>query len=145
MNQRPDDGLRALLRQNLSVWRGSPVHWVTIETGLTQGGVPDLHGTCRGAATWVECKSTDAWAVSVRTLQVGFARTQHRCGGRLCFVTRRRPSAANSRGEDEVWWCPGEEIQSFCTLGLRSPGARLLGVGGPSCWDWDRLGLAIFG
>lgn len=133
------------MRAHLSSWRGSPVHWVSIETGLTQAGVPDLHGTCRGASTWVECKSADAWALGIGTMQIGFARAEIACGGRVVYITRRRPTAAKRRGEDSLWLCDGAEVRALSVLGLRCPAAVRLGDGGPEGWDWDILGIRLFG
>lgn len=157
MTQKPDDGLRAIIRQHMPTHQGCPVQWVTIETGMTQGGVPDMHGTCRSHATWVECKATDAWKFTIRDLQVGFARVNWACGGRLFYAVRRRPLRAQEYGQDQLWVISGKYLDHLLQYGLRNAhayevdgsgvarGAHLLGRAGPASWDWERFGNLLFG
>lgn len=156
MNQKPDDGLRAVIRQHLPAHRGRPVQWVTIETGMTQGGVPDMIGTC-GRMVWVECKATDAWKFAIRDLQIGFARTSRVCGGPLFYAVRRRPLRREEYGQDQLWLISAKHLDHVLEYGLRSAKsyeadadrttryAHRLGTGGPSTWDWQRFGDILFG
>lgn len=157
MSQKPDDGLRAVIRQHLPTHRGRPVQWVTIETGMTQGGVPDMIGTCWGRTVWVECKATDAWKFAVRDLQVGFARANQVCLGRLVYAVRRRPLRREEYGQDQLWVVSGRHLDRVLRSGLRSEKsddddthgearwAHRLGTAGPASWDWDRFGVIVFG
>lgn len=157
MTQRPDDGLRAVIRERMPTHRGRPVQWVTIETGMTQGGVPDMHGTCGGNMVWVECKATDAWMFRIRDLQIGFARTSQLCGGRLFYAVRRSPTRRQEQDQDQLWLVSAKHLDHLLRYGLRSAAsedrdthnhmrrAHLLGTGGPASWDWDHFGRLLFG
>jgi hypothetical protein len=138
MRQPPDDGLRPLLIRLIPSVLGSPVHWVALESALTESGIPDAVLTWRGRTTWVECKSTSGWALGTLTeFQVGFALTLARSGGRQVIATRRRsPGGPRSPPCDELWLHDGGHAPALRAGGLRAAPALLVEGG-----QWD-LGLA---
>jgi hypothetical protein len=132
--RRPDDGLRAVVRAHLPM-----VQWTTVETGATQGGVPDLEGCYRGAQAWVECKATSGWAVKFSSPeQVGWHLRRAREGGVSWVLVRRRHAGGPRRGPpvDQLWVVRGGEVGVLARNGLQGAG-QCLGDGGPSRWDWD--------
>lgn len=155
--QRPDDGLRAIIRKCLV----GP-HWTTIETGTVQGGVPDLNGLFASgfirdglrtpklldaAEVWVECKATSGWAVTFRPLQVGWLTTRVRYGGRA-FVAVRRHGGGGKRTPpfDELWLVDGAYAGDLAVHGLREMNMDgLLGrwQGGEGKWDWKQFERAL--
>jgi len=128
IRRRPDDGLRALFRKHLS-----QVHWVSVETGLTESGVPDLEGCYKGVSLWLECKATQAWAVKIRPFQIGWHLRRQRAGGRTFVAVRRRVKLLN-----ELWLYEGGVIIELSKQGLRLPPIARF-EGGPARWDWDRV------
>ena len=138
-----DDGLRPLIHQHLP-----HVHWQTIETGAVAAGVPDTNGCIRGIEFWVECKSTDAWAVVMRPAQTGWIARRVRYGGRVHVAVRRRHEGGPRLGQpvDELWLVPGLLVRQLVVGGLRSldgrPGVTRW-AGGPRRWDWPAVLAAM--
>lgn len=143
--QKPDDGLRAIIRRSIAA------HWTTIETGAVQGGVPDLNGLLPFGVNlrppvevWLECKSTDAWAVTFRPLQVGWLTTRVRMGGRAFVAVRRRHGGGPRRGppSDELWLVDGAYAADLQVRGLQDMAlAGVLGMwhGGETGWNWPQF------
>ena len=140
----PDDGLRALICENLRVIDGDAVHWTPIETALTVSGVPDLEGCWRGVQVWPECKRATNWAMRINEFQVGWLRRRERAGGRT-FVVVRRHGQARGTGYDEIWIYRGVNADILRLRGLRGHPPLLRLEGGPARWDWDRVGRVLFG
>jgi hypothetical protein len=136
---RIDDGLRGVIRAHLRM-----VHWTTIETGLTEQGVPDLHGCWRGVDLWIECKAASAWAVTVRPAQVGWHLRRTRNGGVSWFAVRRRADGGPRRGPavDELILVRGSAARQLRTSGLRDV-EQIRWGGGPARWDWDAVLAAL--
>jgi hypothetical protein len=131
----PDDGLRSILRARLPM-----VQWTSIETGMTQGGVPDLEGCYQGAQTWVECKATRAWAVKFSSSeQVGWHLRRAREGGSSWIAVRRRHEGGPRLGPpvDELWLVPGREALGLSVNGLND--GWMFWGGSPSRWDWGSI------
>jgi hypothetical protein len=125
-----DGGLRSLFRKHLP-----KVFFTTIESRLTQAGIPDLHGIADGGpAFWIENKATKGYAVRVRPLQSAWLRRYAGKGGYCALAVRRR----SSRGEDELWLVAGSAAHRLATGGLQGLGRGLLGrwAGGPAGWPW---------
>lgn len=135
----PDDGLRALLRGRLP----HVGQWVTIETGLVEQGVPDSNVIARlsGRETWIECKATDAWAVTLRPAQIGWIFTRARYGGNVIIAVRRRSRKPRKRVApyDELRVVDGQYVRELSTEGLRGVPQMLVTGGGPGRWDWKKL------
>jgi len=127
-----DGGLRRLFRARL------PGDWSSVETGMSEPGVPDSNFCIGGVEGWVEYKLVSGWAIRrTRTLpaQVGWHLRRARNGGRTFVAVRRAPSSA-----DELWLFPGAQFRLLAAGGLRG-GADVLyrGIGGPARWDWREV------
>jgi hypothetical protein len=140
-----DDGLRGIIRAHLP-----RAHCVTIETGLTEPGVPDLNVCLRpeGADVWIECKATDGWKPAVRPPQAGWMLARWAAGGRCAFAVRRRAAAGPRRGAavDELWLIAGCAARELKRAGLGElPLSSILLVerGGPSAWNWLAVRYAL--
>lgn len=132
--RKSDDGLRGEFCARLP-----QVHWVRIETGMTEPGVPDLNGAWQDYEFWVECKSTRGWVVSsFAAAQVGWLERRARAGGR-CFVAVRQRNAVGTR--DDLWLF-GHSAARRLIVGERVDEVTpRYGTwkGGPSQWDWPRV------
>jgi hypothetical protein len=134
---KPDDGLRAILHAGMP-----SVHWQAIEVGLVGRGVPDSNGCANGVDFWVECKSTEHWAVDLEPEQVGWLLRRARAGGRVFIAVRRRFVASSRRVAcDELWLLRGEYAREVKDEGLRCTPRALLGVwpGPPARWNWGEV------
>lgn len=122
-----DGGLRQLFRTKLPHF-----DWTTVEIGLASRGVPDLNGCFAGIEVWVELKQCAHWRILVRPEQVGWAERRAEHGGRT-FVAVRRTL-------DELWLYLGSDLRRLKTERLDAVKPLYHGLGGPSRWDWDRVG-----
>lgn len=156
-----DDGLRRIIREKLR----DLGHWLSVETGTTDQGVPDLN-VCAipsspsswkpdsrglpwylGAEIWIECKATKNWTVPLRPEQVGWLTTRARHGGRVFVAVRRRNEGGPRRGDpvDDLWLLRGEHAREIKTRGLQGIALDLPSAvvgtwrGGPSAWNWDEI------
>jgi hypothetical protein len=123
-----DGGLRKLFRKNLP-----QVHWTTIETGIVQRGVPDMHGTWKRRSFWIENKRARGWEVSLRPAQIGWLMRNARSGGKAFIAVRKG---------DALWLLYGAHARALARGGLQGlPGAALAGHwrGGPARWPWPKL------
>jgi hypothetical protein len=137
VRNKPDDGLRALLRKHLP-----QMHWTTVETGMTQAGVPDSEFCYRGVQGWIECKATRGYAVRFAPFQLGWHLQRARQGGRSFIAVRRRTAEGVRRGapRDELWLYAGGVAAHLAGGGLRT--VQPLGVwhGGPQGgWVWGEV------
>lgn len=116
----PRDGdLRTILRQHLR-----DLMWVSVETGMTESGVPDLHYAAPGGTSgWIECKRSP---VKMRPEQVAWLSRYARLGGRCFVAVRHNDLLVIYRG------------QNAPLLRGRDPPAASTGrwEGGPARWDW---------
>ena len=129
-----DGGLRSLFRKHLP-----KIHWTTVETGLAESGVPDLHGTLRGASFWVECKRARGWEVGLRPSQIGWLTRNARSGGRAFVAVRR---------SGEMWLVAGKHARRARDDGLHGlPRGVVLGhwTGGPGRWSWSAIRKILAG
>jgi hypothetical protein len=113
------------------------VDWQSIETAMTGGGVPDSNYCVLGFEGWIEYKKTKAWAVKVRTDQVGWIERRVRHGGRVLVAVRRVTANA-----DQLYLYRGPAIRPLKSGGIQSvPDELLIGNwdGGPGKWDWDAV------
>jgi hypothetical protein len=132
---RADGGLRAIIRSHL----GHLGQWVSIETGLTEQGVPDLNcGILRQQREiWIECKRTLAWAVKFRPEQVGWLFTRWRCGGNVFVFTRRMVNREG--GIDELYVTDGMHARELSDGGLQAVPHLMVCAGGPGQWHWIKV------
>jgi hypothetical protein len=134
-----DGGLRAIFRKYLP-----KVHIVTIESGFTEQGIPDLNFCRNRVEGWVECKKTSGWTVNLRPEQIGWLLRRRRCGGN-CYVAVRRMVKETKRltAADELWLFDGAYAAELKAHGLRGVKPLLQSPNGPSRWDWDAVAKVL--
>jgi hypothetical protein len=119
-----DGGLRRLFRKHLPF-----VQWTTIESRLTQSGIPDIHGCYDGVDFWVEMKVARGWKVRMRPFQIGWLHRRAKAGG-LCWIAVRKGKAlhliagakAGALAQTDLLECPG-----------------VMWDGGPRNWKWNAV------
>jgi hypothetical protein len=137
---RADAGLRGVLRSHL----GHIGQWVTIETGGTEGGVPDSNVFIKktvhlpGRDVWIECKATTAFAVKFKPAQVGWLFTRWRLGG-VAFIATRRMNETRQGATDELYVTSAEHVMQLSRYGLTSVPHLLVASGGPGQWPWVKV------
>jgi Holliday junction resolvase len=115
------------------------VHWLTVETSATEGGVPDMNGCCTGIEFWIEMKVTSGWTVSLRPQQIGWLMRRCRVGGRAFIAVRRRAHKGKCRVEaDELHLFSGAYANVVKDVGVRAHAIERW-HGGPSQWDWHAI------
>lgn len=130
-----DGGLRKIFRQKLPHF-----HWLTVETGETEQGIPDSNFCINGNEGWIEYKKTHTNKVGLRAEQVGWLLRRSRAGGKTWIVVRYRHDGGIRKGEpaDYLYIFNGNDARVVAVEGLRAkPLARF--VGGPSKWDWASI------
>lgn len=132
-----DGGLRALYRQYLKGWQ-----LTAVESPITSPGVPDTeYCSLLGHTGWIENKKTNAWAVKIRTLQVGWISRRARLGGRV-FIAVRRMSKGKDQA-DELWIIRGQAVEILADQGLRAVAKEDVLLRsydrGPASWEWDQV------
>ena len=141
---RIDGDLRKLFRKHIG-----RAFWKSIETGATQGGIPDSHVTLDHTSVFVEFKMTKAWAVTLRPLQVGFALTETRHGGRVIIAIRREHAGTKKATPcDDLYLVDGAAAARLSESGLQGlvQGDELYhGTGSVSGWDWDAVRSVLAG
>lgn len=143
MSAKPDGGLRAMVRSEL----GHIGHWVSLETGATDGGVPDLNVCPRdsGRDVWLECKKTATSKVSFRPAQPGWLYTRYRCGGVAMILTWRQADAGPRKGaaRSDLYCTSARYVLELARGGLDEVPHLGRWRGGPEGWDWHRLRWVI--
>lgn len=131
-----DDGLRGHFRTRML-----GVHWQSIESAVTGGGIPDLNGCAEGVDFWIECKKTDAWKPEIKPAQSAWAIARIRMGGRVLLATRKRHDGGPKKGPacDELWIHSGMFTGIVKAGGLTAAPTLLVCSGGPGRWDWDQI------
>lgn len=124
-----DGDLRKLFRKNLP-----QVHWVSVESGFTDLGIPDMNGCHEGAEFWVEAKLARGNVVRIRPGQIAWMSRRHRSGGRTYVAVRQK---GTREAVDRLWLFGGEHAARLNEEGLKADIPRD-GVweGGPSAWPW---------
>jgi hypothetical protein len=142
MRARPDAGLRADIRARL----GRIGKWDSIETGGTEGGVPDMHVMVRGGPeVWIECKSTSGSAVVFRPGQVGWLFTHWRYGGTAYIFTRRVTNRVRMENVDELHVHSAQFARELSVHGLLAVPAMATWSGGIGQWNWSSIEALIRG
>lgn len=143
-----DAGLRQIFRTHLVPRR---FFLQAIESGSTAGGIPDLyyaHSTIHfsRACGWVECKTTDGWAVSFRPAQIGWLEAHARYGGRGWVAVRKLAKAGPRReAADELWLYRATEARELADHGLDRAGAHCIGRNGAANWPWEEVASLLIG
>jgi hypothetical protein len=82
---RRDGDVRLIFRQHLP-----EAQWSSVETGATQGGVPDSECCFEGGAQgWIEFKSVTGWRVTMRPAQIAWISRRVRMGGVVWIAARK--------------------------------------------------------
>jgi hypothetical protein len=131
-----DGGLRQLFRKHIP-----GADWQSVETWSTGQGVPDLNYCLDGVEGWIELKQTDANVVDIRPEQIAWAERRTRAGGRVLLAVRRKHGGGPRKGPpvDELWMFNAQQMRSVQTTGLRTMGALIIGMGGPTQWSWSNV------
>lgn len=108
-----DGGLRTLFREQLR----AGIHWQSIESGSTGGGVPDSNYASLGIERWLEFKQTSGWACTLKPDQVGWHVNRFLHGARTLIATRRW---GTTLGTDELWIHDGRWARELKVGGLRA-------------------------
>ena len=138
-----DGDLRSIFRKKLPHF-----HHVSVETGSTGRGIPDMEYCYNGQSGWVEFKRTGGWTVDLRPEQVAWLLRRSRAGGR-CFVAVRRQTLAGPRKgppADELWLLRGSAAAELKLGGLKkAPPNAVVGLweNGPAKWDWAAIERAL--
>jgi len=119
------------------------VHWQAIESALTGSGIPDSNGCHDEQEFWMECKSTQAWAVKFEPEQIGWIHRRTRAGGLVWIAVRRRHEGGPRIGDpvDELWLVQGCWVRELAGNGLKhmleTPWpTTFVFHDGPSKWEW---------
>jgi hypothetical protein len=122
-----DGGLRPLFKKHIP--EGD---WVSVETWSTGRGVPDLNYCINGHEGWIELKTTEGWAVTVRPEQVAWIERRLRAGGRVFLAVRRK--------RHELWLLAGEDARALMLHGLKALNPLYRSdMEGPSRWNWSLI------
>lgn len=125
-----DGNLRKLFRKHLP-----EVFWTSIESRLTQQGIPDLHGVHESKTFWIENKKARGNTVRFQPFQLGWLHRYHRAGG-ACFIAIRQDAS--------LWLAPGSMAGALAAQGVAClPARACLGAGGPSGWRWAAVLRAL--
>lgn len=119
-----DGELRKIFRKHL---RGFDL--LSVETGGTTSGVPDLNYARDNIEGWIECKAADHWRITVRPMQVGWCERRLRYNNRVFCAVRR--------GKAELWLYHASAMRRLMheRLDIVEPLGHW--TGGAAAWDWD--------
>lgn len=120
-----DGGLRKIFRSRLPM-----VHWTSVETGLVQQGVPDMHGTWKGSSFWIENKRARGLEINLRPQQIGWLLRNARSGGKAFVAVRKK---------DVLWLFHGAHARSLARDGLRKPAPAAIAGSWPAPWPWAKI------
>jgi penicillin-binding protein-related factor A (putative recombinase) len=105
------------------------VAWSSVESGMTEPGIPDVFGIYKGASFWVETKKIDSgWRPVVRPAQVAWHERHFRAGGKSFFAIRKL-------SDDMLYIVPGSAARDLKDDGIMAAKATSFS-GGVSGWDW---------
>ena len=125
-----DGDLRSIFRQRLP-----QAQWSSIETGATQGGVPDSEYCFDGGRQgWLEFKNVQGWRVNLRPAQVSWISRRSRLGGNVFIAARRN---------DDLFMVHGDHVERLRDDGLQGAPWAVQFTGGPARWDWSRIERAL--
>lgn len=136
-----DGGLRSLFNEKLPM-----VHWVPLESGLTQKGIPDHNGCYVGVEVWIEYKLTSSNKVRIDPFQVAWHERAMRAGRRTILAVRKKHDGGPRLGKpiDELHLYFGFMMRNVFEGGLDYPAIKVY-TGGPSKWNWNLIRTFIFG
>lgn len=134
-----DGGLRKLFRIHLPTF-----HWVSVETGLTEQGVPDSNYCVDGIEGWVEYKLSITNKVWLKPEQIGWHERRARAGGRTFIAVRFNHLGGPRKGQpkDCLFIYAGAAVRSVAVSGLTVPSLARW-ENGPARWDWAAIGKVL--
>jgi hypothetical protein len=121
-----DGNLRKLFRSNLKGF-----DMVAVETGSTEGGVPDLNYCKDGIEGWCEMKRVEHWRTEIRPAQIGWTERRLRCGGRVFVAVRKE--------KNQLWIYHGSMLRALSSTRVDEVPSLGFWFGGPSKWDWAAI------
>lgn len=124
-----DGGLRPLFKKRLPRF-----FWLSVETPISGGGVPDHHWCFEGIAGWNEYKKANGWKIKFRLEQPAWHEAYARHGGRSFVIVRR-----TVRTLDDLYVFRGTSARALAEGGILAADALLHQEGGPARWDWDAI------
>lgn len=129
-----DGGLRQIFREHLTDF-----DWVSIESGITGGGIPDSNYCSFGIEGWLEFKLATGYAISLRPEQIGWIARRCRYGGRVHVAVRQKANVGPRReARDALFLIPGRDVILAKTNGLKDAPWPVWHHG-PSRWDWQAI------
>jgi hypothetical protein len=96
--------------------------------------VPDGNFCSGGVEGWVEFKAARGWRVPLAPTQVAWIERRVRAGGKVLVAVRRDRS---------MWLFDGSVARQLMTQDLRAVPHLGEWHGGPSRWDWSRIGALL--
>jgi hypothetical protein len=121
-----DGDLRLIFRQHLP-----EAQWSSVETGATQGGVPDCEYCFEGGAQgWLECKKVTGWRVTMRPAQIARISRRVRLGG-VAWIAARKASV--------LYLVYGSLVHRLHDDGLQGAAWAHKYDGGPAGWAWHEI------
>lgn len=127
-----DHGLRQIFRARLPHF-----DWCTVETGSTEGGVPDSNYCYQGVEGWIEHKRADHWRAKIRANQIGWAERRLDHGGRVFVAVRR--------AKTELWMYHGSRLRDLQTTRLDQVPCLGTWSGSQAKWDWVTIVRILIG
>jgi hypothetical protein len=119
-----DGGLRKIFRANL--WG---FDLLSVETGGTTSGVPDLNFAKDGVEGWIENKACWHWRVNIRPMQIGWCERRLRHNSRVFCAVRR--------AGDELFLYHASMLRRLARERLDEVEPLGHWEGGAARWDWD--------
>jgi hypothetical protein len=118
-----DGGLRKIFRAHLRDF-----DWLSVETGSTAAGVPDMNFAKDGVEGWIENKACWHWRITVRPMQIGWCERRLRYNNRVFCAVRRCG--------DELWLYRASMLRRLATQRLDEVEPLGHWEGGAARWDW---------
>jgi hypothetical protein len=127
-----DGGLRSIFRQHLPA-----AQWSSIETGATQGGVPDSEYCFPGGRQgWIEFKRIKAksWRVVLQPAQIAWISRRVRLGGVVLIAAKK---------DDTLYLMHGAHVHRLHDDGLQGARWAQSWSGGPRSWPWGYIARCL--
>jgi len=125
-----DGELRKIFRKHLTGF-----DLLSVETGGTSSGVPDMNYARGGIEGWCEMKACDHWRVTIRPMQIGWCERRLRHNPRVFVAVRRAGTELHLFHASQMRRLQEERIDKVPCLGFWP--------GGAARWDWDQIGQML--
>ena len=121
-----DGELRKIFRKHLTGF-----DLLSVETGGTTSGVPDLNYARGDIEGWVECKKADHWRCTIRPMQIGWCERRLRHNKRVFCAVRR--------DDTELWLFHASQMRHLTTERIDTLPHLGKWTGGAARWDWGAI------